>query len=306
MENTRLPEDITVRNLQKQQSLIQAAMIHEEQLKTKLAKVQEDRRRHACKLEEMLETHCGMQCRQIYDKMYSTLPREVRDEIYQYILLSDGGVYFDCDYWDYWALVSSVPVVWLAQHYLSSDVYHELAEFLYQTATFCFGNDSRWRDSSDWGSKIMKRVLHETDCNGFIRAHKVRKLQLTVILDDIYSKPSNEQDAFEEFIGEISVVLDCKMKVSLQLRINCWLRQSGAEAWTPPNWPQDWAPPYVPFLEGIFGILRAIMKAGHEVKILVENNPINIYEYVLQDDEMTQQKTDATQTDGTQTEGVSL
>jgi hypothetical protein len=190
----------------------QACKTKSEEWKTKLQDLEARKRQRAEHTSEPLETYSDLQGRQICQKLHATLPLELRNEVYGYLI--PKVVRKGLDVVHYSTNLQRLSILperrQFRPSYIGRDIYRELVDYFYRTTRFYFGpqcmGQGEIRDH-----QVMIRWLHQADREGIIPAHHVNKIELHCTHQEL----DDELDPFSgKLAASIGRLVDCRNKIS--------------------------------------------------------------------------------------------
>ena len=234
----------------------------------KILRMKMEHDQHKAQLCQELRKYARKSCRELCDKACTTFPRELRDDIYEYLVSGHH---------------QQSPHLFKIG-FVGSSFLRELAEHIYRTKVFTFSND---HDSfATW--------IEETDSQGIKRSELVRKVKIWIMEYDLwgtYSIPRSRdgyghkiKENLEKLQGALGSLFS--LRKGSQILIRVVVNKAGRDGWTRNDSQRDQA--FVKMLHTMFPFFNSLRDAGYSVTTVAENSVgTHCYEFSPMNDNFT-------------------
>ena len=230
-------------------------------------------------VKQKVEEYAASLCRQLCQKVQDTLPRELRDEVYHYLL----PIYERFDVSEARKRFNETSFGFrLDVKFLGDQTFAEMRE------TFC--HDTRFYfqyEITSYGtcSVGIYRWFHQKDRWGEPRGDAVRKVEIAITHS--YWREEITPWLYRDLAKDIDSLQTCRTGMSFHLKISHPSHLTEDEAYDlelPPAWPKNWDVGCLPLLQQLFPNLLKLKELGHEVAIYVPfaRSPGYRYDHILE------------------------
>jgi hypothetical protein len=260
-----------------------------------LEQLQNQQEKDEQELEEAIKTYVTMPRRQLCQKLFLRLPREIRDEVYHHMLprnlmLDVRGAARESGYKKH----QPATCIFNTQS-LGVDAFRELAEHCYRTTRFRFPCDYIVKTKLDSGPSTLGTWLNEKDRSGWLRWKTVKNVDILVNLasSEGYNCLLNDVTiSIQTVLRRVRHVLALKGRRKGRRNIRLLLDEYPSideisdssevfDSWVikhdlalcPPQWPQDWHAGFFRILELVNPFVSDFKTAGHDFSVVIPAFP---------------------------------